>query len=92
MFGDINTNSLRCFTNGVAGSTNWILRGGGLTDTYVNGAAIDTLTMTTFVYSSTTVGAPAGGNLDEFRVYSRALTADEVAALYTATSTCPLVQ
>lgn len=50
IFGDINTNSFRCFTNGVAGPNNWILRGAGLTDVYVNGGASVGPSMTTFVY------------------------------------------
>jgi Secretion system C-terminal sorting domain/Concanavalin A-like lectin/glucanases superfamily len=118
VFGDGNAASFRCFTNGVAGANNFILRGGGLVDVLANGAAQTTATMTTFVYDSTlnnvkayingvlvntvvqtalsitgtgpfkvmgynsNVGAPAGGQMDEFRVYSRALTAAEVATLY----------
>lgn len=117
IFGDLGTNSFRCFTNGVAGSTNWIIRGGGLTDTYINGGALMTSTHCAFVYDATlnqvrgylngvlvttvaqtapnitgtgpfkvmgyssNVGAPAGGMLDEFRVYSRALTPSEIAQL-----------
>lgn len=117
IFGDAGTNSFRCFTNGVAGSTNWIIRGGGLTDTYINGGALMTSTHCAFVYDATlnqvrgylngvlvttvaqtapnitgtgpfkvmgysaNVGAPAGGVLDEFRVYSRALTPSEIAQL-----------
>lgn len=117
IFGDGTANSFRCFTNGVAGSTNWIIRGGGLTDTYINGGALATSTHCAFVYDAvanqvrgylngvlvttvnqtapnitgtgpfkvmgynTNVGAPAGGMLDEFRVYSRALTPTEVAQL-----------
>jgi hypothetical protein len=50
IFGDNTANSFRCFTNGVAGSTNWILRGGGMTDIYANGAALATPKMVTFVY------------------------------------------
>jgi hypothetical protein len=50
IFGDNTANSFRCFTNGVAGSTNWILRGGGLTDIFANGAALATPKMVTFVY------------------------------------------
>jgi hypothetical protein len=124
IFGDANTSSFRCFTNGIAGSTNWVIRGGGLTDTYVNGGALMTPTMTTFVYDQTVnamrgylngvlvttvaqtapnvtgagplkvigygtnVGAPAGGALDDFRVYRRALSDADVTALYTATATC----
>jgi PKD repeat protein len=50
IFGDINTASFRCFTNGVAGANNWIIRGAGLTDTYINGGAVVAPTMSTFVY------------------------------------------
>lgn len=119
IFGDGGpSNTFRCFTNGVAGSTNWILRGAGLTDIYINGGALSTATMCTYVYDQplaqvraylngvlvstvaqgavnlnltgplkvmgygSNVGAPAGGCLDEFRLYSRALTAAEVAQLY----------
>ncbi|MBL7764722.1 MAG: T9SS type A sorting domain-containing protein [Chitinophagaceae bacterium] len=53
IFGDVNTASLRCFTNGVAGANNWILRGGGLTDVLVTGAATAAPTLTTFVYDNT---------------------------------------
>lgn len=35
IFGDVNAGGFRCFTNGVAGSNNWILRGAGLTDIYI---------------------------------------------------------
>ncbi|HTF04808.1 MAG TPA: LamG domain-containing protein, partial [Bacteroidia bacterium] len=118
IFGDANTNSFRCFTNGIAGSTNWVLRGAGLTDAYINGGALSTATMCTYVYDqganqiygylngvlvsttaqvapnvtgtgpfkvmgyATNVGAPAGGLMDEFRLYSRALSGTEVAQLY----------
>jgi hypothetical protein len=115
IFGDANANSFRCFTNGVAGPNNWILRGTGITDVYVNGGADVNPHITTFVYDGTNiygyldgvlvttvaqspftissagpfkvmgygsnVGSPAGGLLDEFRIYSRALTATEVAEL-----------
>ncbi len=117
IFGDANSSSFRCFTNGVAGPNNWILRG-PFTDVLVSGGAIVAPTMTTFVYDptlgdikgylngvlvttvaqssanivgtgplkvmgySTNVGSPAGGKLDEFRLYDRALTAAEVAQLY----------
>ncbi|MBA8889155.1 hypothetical protein FHW12_003398 [Dokdonella fugitiva] len=50
IFGDANANSFRCFTNGVAGAGNYILRGGGLTDVLVNGAADGGSHMVTFVY------------------------------------------
>lgn len=115
IFGDLNTSSFRCFTNGVAGANNWILRGGGFTDTTINGGAGVGKHRTTIVYDSVAnnvkgyvdgvlvttvaqtapnftgvgpfkvmgysanVGAPAGGLLDDFRLYSRALTDVEVA-------------
>lgn len=118
IFGDVNTNALRCFTNGIAGSTNWVIRGGGLTDLYINGGALATPTMITFVYDPTlanlkgylngvlvstvaqgavnltgsgpfkvmgysaNVGAPAGGVLDDFRFYNRALSDSEVMQIY----------
>ncbi len=122
IFGDINTASFRCFTNGVAGADNWMLRGAGLTDIVVYGAAIMAPTMTTFVYDSltsnvygylngvlvstvaqttinltgtgpmkvgsynTNTGLPAGGLMDEFRLYDRALSATEVLELLDMTT------
>ncbi len=118
IFGDAGTNSFRCFTNGVAGNNNWILRGAGLTDVplpggaqtyathcvyvydptvnnvkaYLNGVLVNTVAQTApnltgtgplkVMGYSANVGAPAGGMLDEFRVYSRALTPSEVLQLY----------
>ena len=117
LFGDINAAEFRCFTNGIAGPNNWILRG-PFADVNVNGGAVVAPTMTTFVYDmatadikgylngvlvttvpqsgiaisgigpfkvggyATNIGLPAGGNLDEFRFYTRALTAAEIAELY----------
>ena len=117
MFGDINAGEFRCFTNGVAGPGNWILRG-QFADVVAYGGAVTAPTMTTFVYDfatndirayvngvlvntvpqsgisfagigpfkvggyATNIGLPAGGALDEFRMYSRALSAAEVAQLY----------
>ncbi len=114
VFGDATAGSFRCFTNGVAGSGNYILRGGGLTDVLITGAAQMTPTLVTFVYDQpmaqvrgylngvlantvaqgavniigtgpfkvmgygTNVGSPAGGLIDEFRVYSHALTQTEI--------------
>lgn len=114
IFGDANTNSFRCFTNGVAGNTNWIIRGGGLTDTYINGGALSTQTTCAYVYDpvlnnvkgylngtlvttvaqtapnltgtgpfkvmgyATNYGAPAGGLMEEYRFYNRALDAAEI--------------
>lgn len=117
IFGDATANSFRCFTNGIAGSTNWVIRGGGLTDTYINGGALMTPTFCCYVYDaslnqvraylngvlvstvaqtapnitgtgpfkvngySSNVGSPAGGQLDEFRVYNRAITQAEITQL-----------
>jgi hypothetical protein len=50
IFGDVNAGGFRCFTNGVAGPNNWMLRGTGITDVYVNGAAVTAPHMTTYVY------------------------------------------
>ncbi len=53
IFGDANAGSFRCFTNGAAGATNWILRGGGaFTDVTINGGATATPSLSTFVYDS----------------------------------------
>ena len=117
IFSDDNIGSFRCFTNGVAGPNNWMLRGTGIADVYVNGGATVAPHTTTFVYDATaanikgyldgvlvttvnqglpiingtsqfklmgypsSVGAPLGGQLDDYRLYSRALTAEEVATL-----------
>lgn len=72
IFGDGNTNSFRCFTNGVAGSNNWIIRGGGLIDTYINGGALSTPTMCTFVYNN--VANTVEGYLDGVLVTTVAQT------------------
>ena len=49
IFGDASAGSFRCFTNGVAGANNWILRG-TLTDVLVPGGAVVAPKTTTFVY------------------------------------------
>jgi hypothetical protein len=118
VFGETNSGSFRCFTNGVAGPNNWILRG-AFTDVTVSGGATVATHRTTFVYDMTAnaiygyldgvlvttvpqtavtitgagplkvmgyitqLGAPAGGLLDDFRLYNRALSAAEVAAIDT---------
>jgi hypothetical protein len=65
ILGDVNTGSLRCFTNGVAGPNNWILRGAGLTDVLISGGATMAPHMNTFVYDNTlnNVRAYLDGNL-----------------------------
>jgi len=55
IFGDANSNSFRCFTNGVAGANNWILRCTGMTDVYINGGATAAPSMTTFTFDPTTM-------------------------------------
>ena len=52
IFGDNTAGSFRCFTNGIAGAGNWVIRGTGITDTYVYGAATTTPNMVTFVYDN----------------------------------------
>ncbi|MBS1810305.1 MAG: Ig-like domain repeat protein [Acidobacteria bacterium] len=118
ILGDINTSSFRCFTGGVAGAGNWILRGGGLTDVTVTGGASVSTATTTFVYDSvannvkaylngvlvntvaqtspnltgagpfkvggysSSNGLAPNGQMDEFGLYNRALTAQEVLSLH----------
>ncbi len=122
LFSDITSSSLRCFTGGVAGAGNWIIRGGfndvlitgGASTTpavntivydaassnfyaYLNGKLVNTVAQTSFTQSSTGTlilsgynslnGLTPRGKLDEFRFYSHALTAKEVARLmYTGSS------
>ncbi len=50
IFGDANASGFRCFTNGVAGANNWILRGGGITDVLLTGGATVDPHTCTFVY------------------------------------------
>lgn len=52
IFGESGT-SFRCFTNGVAGPNNWILRGTGITDVLISNAATTTSNMVTYVYDQT---------------------------------------
>jgi hypothetical protein len=59
VFGDIGANNFRCFTNGIAGSTNWVIRGGGLTDVYINGGALSTPTFMAYVYDPTLANVKA---------------------------------
>ncbi|MEZ4794479.1 MAG: HYR domain-containing protein [Flavobacteriaceae bacterium] len=52
-FGDNTAGSFRCFTNGVAGPNNWLLRGDSMNSVLVpGGATVDPHTIT-FVYSET---------------------------------------
>lgn len=126
IFGDATAGSFRCFTNGVAGSGNWMLRGTGLTDLVITGGATNTPQLNTFVYNATlgvsyaylngvlqttvsqaaytltgsgpfkvghygsNTGLPSAGLMDEFRFYSRALTASEVAGLINTASITPV--
>ena len=54
ILGDVNAGSFRCFTNGVAGANNWILRG-PVSDVLINGGATAAPHMIAFVYDQ-----PAG--------------------------------
>ncbi|MCB0851205.1 MAG: hypothetical protein KDD63_03100, partial [Bacteroidetes bacterium] len=51
IFGN-TSNSFRCFTNGVAGANNWILRGTGITDVLVPGGAVVASNVIHFVYDN----------------------------------------
>jgi len=59
LFGDYTANNFRCFTNGVAGSDNWMLRGGGLVDVQIIGGALTGPTLNTFVYDNVTLEVKA---------------------------------
>ncbi|MEZ4779132.1 MAG: HYR domain-containing protein [Flavobacteriaceae bacterium] len=126
IFGDFGAGQFRCFTNGVAGADNWMLRGTNWNDVLVPGGATVAPHTTTFVYSETegnikayldgvlvnTVAQPplmfvgtspfkVGGYgssrglqgnalMDEFKIFSRALSDTEVATLVNPpASTCP---
>ena len=52
IFGDKQAGEFRCFTNGVAGVGNWLVRGGELPDLIVNGAASTAAKMIHIVYDS----------------------------------------
>ncbi|MEL7427959.1 MAG: LamG-like jellyroll fold domain-containing protein, partial [Bacteroidota bacterium] len=52
IFGDNTAGNFRCFTNGAAGATNWMLRGTGINDVTVPGAATAVPHVTHFVYDN----------------------------------------
>lgn len=52
IWGDNSAGSFRCFTNGVAGTNNWIIRGTGLTDILISGAATVSPNLVTVVYDN----------------------------------------
>lgn len=117
LFSDLSAGALRCFSGGVAGAGNLLLRMTGMTDVLITGGASKNASVSTFVYNSSAgfiyaylngklinsvsqssltlsgtaafmisgynslAGLPANGLMDEFRFYTRALTASEVAKL-----------
>jgi cysteine-rich repeat protein len=52
LFGDSTAQSFRCFTGGVAGDNNIVLRGTGMAEVLLTGAANVAPTMTTYVYDA----------------------------------------
>ena len=54
LFGDINANSFRCFSDGAALPNNLLFRGGGLNDVTVTGVAPGAMVVT-FVYTGTSI-------------------------------------
>ncbi len=70
VMGDVTAGEIRIFTNGVAGSGNWLLRGTTITDTVLIGGAVQATTMNTFVYD-----APA----NEVRAYLNGVLVNTVA-------------
>ncbi|MCH8554159.1 MAG: PKD domain-containing protein [Schleiferiaceae bacterium] len=67
IFGDLSAGSMRCFTNGVAGANNWLLRATGMPDITANNAATTAPTYTHFVYDATAgdLKSYVNGVLDE---------------------------
>jgi PKD repeat protein len=131
LFGDSTANELRCFTGGIAGNGNWMLRAsfpigfnfsivaiGGASQlatfthfvfdastnlllAYVNGVQVDSDTITgtpNFVGQNFSLGGfinypGLSGNLDEFRVYNRALSPTEILNSYqNSLFNCPTPQ
>lgn len=117
--GDSSGKNFRCFSNGIAGVGNVLLRGAGITDVTIPNGATPEAKVVHFAYDGTTreirgylngvlvttvsqlaqftvtgngpflvggqgtnAGLPAGGILDEFRLYDRALSATEIAATW----------
>ncbi len=119
VFGDLGANAFRCFTNGFAGSGNWMVRGGNLPDMTITGGTTSSSNYIHIVYDAvrgiysgylngqlnvmvpTDTGIVVSGNgftvggfgtenglsgrMDEFRVYNRALTTQEIHASYNQT-------
>jgi parallel beta-helix repeat protein len=71
IWGDVGASSLRCFTNGVAGANNWQVRGGGLPDLTITGAATMNPNTIHVVYD-----APAG----TYKAYIDGVLVNTVAA------------
>jgi hypothetical protein len=121
-FGALSAASFRCFTQGVAGANNWLLRATGMPDAlitggavpgvtnhvvwchdstadqircYLNGALVNTVNsatstfnftgttpLTVMRYNGNTSSLTAGGIMDDFRLYSRCISAAEIAHWY----------
>lgn len=126
IFGDVNTGSLRCFTGGVAGSGNWMMRGpvsdiiavGGASTgpsitafvydkdsstikSYVNGVLSQTVSQSTLDFTGSGPFKIGGYNIanalklnnaiDEFRLYNRALSIEEINTFDTLVAAINLV-
>lgn len=129
LFSDLSANAFRCFSGGVAGAGNLLLRMTGMTDVLLTGGASKKPAVSTFVYDATAgyiyaylngtlinsvaqssigisssgtlmlsgynslSGLNSGGLMDEFRFYSKALTAAQVARFtYNGNSTGTITQ
>jgi len=128
IFSDLSAGAFRCFTGGIAGAGNILLRGtfsdvlltggsstkpavstfvydatAGFIYAYLNGKLINSVSQSSISLSSTAslilsgynslAGLNAGGLMDEFRFYSKALSAADVAKLaYTGNTTGTLTQ
>lgn len=52
IWGDAGASALKCFTNGLAGAGNWLIRGGGLPDLLIAGGATYSANMMHAVYDA----------------------------------------
>ena len=75
IWGDQGANDFRCFTNGVAGANNWIIRGGNLPDLLISNGATMAPNMIHAVYDATT---------QQYRAYLNGVLVNTVTASFTS--------
>ncbi|HRY99779.1 MAG TPA: LamG domain-containing protein, partial [Bacteroidales bacterium] len=72
IFGDAGATTFRCFTNGAAGANNWMIRGGGLPDLTITGAATTSPNMVHYVYDA--VAAQVRGYINGVQIATANVT------------------